>query len=53
MAFSDFFDFFDSVLRQDREWISIISGKKGHTLASFKDGYQSQVILDELLSKKI
>lgn len=46
----DFFDFFDSVLLQDIEWINSISGRNRHALASFKEGYQSQIVLDALLS---
>lgn len=47
---TDFFDFFDSILLQDKAWLKAILGQDRFVLASFKDGYQSQIILDKLLS---
>ena len=49
---SDFFDFTDSILRQDMEWINAILGEPVTKLATFKDGLQSQVALDNFLNKK-
>lgn len=46
----DFFDFFDSVMLQDKEWLNAVLGQDRSALASFDDGYQSQMILDKLLS---
>lgn len=47
-----FFDFTDSILRQDIEWIKAISeGNKGN-IATFEDGVRAQKALDFLVSKK-
>ena len=45
----DFFDFSDSIIRQDKEWIGAICGKSSNTLASFHDGYRSQIVLEALI----
>lgn len=47
-----FFDFTDSILRQDAEWISALSGEKVNNIATFEDGYNAQKALDYFLSKK-
>ena len=49
---SDFFDFTDSILRQDMEWINAILEGPITKLATFKDGLQSQATLDNFLNKK-
>ena len=47
-----FFDFTDSILRQDIEWIKAISnGNKGN-IATFEDGIRAQKVLEFLVSKK-
>lgn len=46
MFSNDFFDFSESILKQDKEWLNAIMGIKSEKLASFYDGYQSQVILN-------
>lgn len=48
----DFFDFSDSFLMQDKEWINVIHGSKVHQLALFEDGYKSQMTLDYLTNNK-
>lgn len=50
---SDFFDFTDSILRQDEEWINAILGGSIIKLATFKDGLKSQAALDNFLKNKI
>lgn len=46
-----FFDFTDSILRQDAAWIKAISGEKIKKLATFEDGYRAQEALAVFLSK--
>lgn len=46
MFTSDFFDFSESILKQDKEWLNAIMGIQSEKIASFYDGYQAQVILD-------
>lgn len=48
----NFFDFSDSILRQDIAWIKAMTGKKSDNIATFKDGYNAQKALDYFLSKK-
>lgn len=45
----DFFDFYDSIMLQDKEWVAAIRGKNNFVVASFNDGYQSQIALDRIL----
>lgn len=45
----DFFDFYDSIMLQDKEWAAAIRGKNNFVVASFNDGYQSQIALDRIL----
>lgn len=48
----DFFDFSDSILRQDRKWIDAIFGNfNGKDLATFNDGYRAQIALEKFLAK--
>lgn len=46
----NFFDFFDSIMLQDKEWVAAIRGSDRLAIASFDDGYQAQIALDRLLS---
>lgn len=46
-----FFDFFDSILRQDILWVEWLSGYNRNQVATFEDGYRAQKVLDFLLSK--
>lgn len=34
----DFFDFYDSIMLQDKEWVAAIRGKNNFVVASFNDG---------------
>ena len=47
----DFFDFSDSIFRQDENWIKSISGEATPESASFRDGWQAQIVLESLLQK--
>ncbi len=47
-----FFDFTDSILRQDITWIRAISGESVKTIATFEDGFRAQKALEFFLSKK-
>ena len=47
-----FFDFTDSILRQDVAWIKTITGEKDLNIASFKDGLRAQKALDVFYQKK-
>ncbi len=47
-----FFDFTDSILRQDKAWIKTISGENVKEIATFEDGFYTQKALDAFLSKK-
>lgn len=47
-----FFDFTDSILRQDIAWIKTITGEDKHNIATFKDGLQAQKALNCFLSKE-
>lgn len=47
-----FFDFTDSVWRQDADWIRSLSGEKKKKMATFEDGFYAQKVLDYYLSKK-
>ncbi|MEI3355541.1 MAG: Gfo/Idh/MocA family oxidoreductase [Clostridia bacterium] len=48
----DFFDFTDSILKQDNNWIKAILGEKVKKIATFEDGLHAQKALDVFLSKK-
>lgn len=41
-----FFDFTDSILRQDKAWIQAILGKSNSNIATFKDGVRAQKALN-------
>lgn len=47
-----FFDFTDSILRQDITWIRAISGESVKKIATFEDGFRAQKALEYFLSKK-
>ena len=47
-----FFDFTDSILRQDKAWLSAISGENIKEIATFENVFYAQKVLDALLSKK-
>ena len=48
----NFFDFTDSVLRQDIAWIKSISCGKVEKIATFEDGCYAQEVLEYFLIKK-
>lgn len=48
----DFFDFSDSILRQDQEWIEAILGKTAVKVANFEDGLHSQMALESFFAKR-
>lgn len=48
----NFFDFTDSILRQDIAWIKTITGEDKYNIATFEDGYNAQKALDYFLTKK-
>lgn len=47
-----FFDFTDSISRQDVDWIRAVSGEKARKTATFEDGFRAQKALDYFLSIK-
>lgn len=47
----DFFDFTDSIGRQDNAWIIAISGQNSKNIATFEDGFRAQKTLEYFLSK--
>ena len=47
-----FFDFSDSILRQDTEWIKAISKGIRGNIPTFEDGVRAQKVLDFLVSRK-
>lgn len=51
MDTAGFFDFTDSVFRQDKAWIQAMLGDPINKLASFEDGLRSQIALDYFLTK--
>ena len=48
----DFFDFTDSILRQDEAWLKAISSENVKNIATFEDGFNAQKALEFFLSKK-
>ena len=48
----DFFDFFDSIMQQDLEWIKMINTNTYNHLALFIDGVSAQQALDFFYSSK-
>lgn len=48
----NFFDFTDSILRQDIAWIKTIEGEDKDNIATFKDGLRAQEALNCFLLKK-
>ena len=47
-----FFDFSDSILRQDEAWLKAISSGNVKNIATFKDGFRAQKALEFFLSKE-
>lgn len=48
----DFFDFTDSVLKQDEAWIRAISDGNAKKIATFEDGFRAQKALDYFIEKE-
>ncbi len=46
-----FFDFTDSILRQDETWIKAMSGEDIKEIATFEDGFCAQKVLEHFISK--
>lgn len=47
-----FFDFTDSILRQDEAWLKAISSENVKNIATFEDGFRAQKALEIFLLKK-